>query len=105
MIFDVWSSTFCKPIDPSLHWTDFKFFTLVTQFLLFADYPCTVTWTNHYQDLAEELLRIGCSPFYADSNGDSVLHYAVRGGNLTFLVYLYNRLGDSILSVLVKLQT
>lgn len=59
-----------------------------------------VVWTNDNNDLAQVLLDIGCNPFAADFNGDTALHYAVRGGNLRLLVYLFDRLGEEIFNVI-----
>lgn len=61
-----------------------------------------VAWKSQLNDMAQYLLRLGCNPFTADYNGDTVFHYAVRGGNLTFLRYLYERVGDSMFTVLVR---
>eukprot|EP01054_Gregarina_sp_Poly1_P001659 Gregarina_sp_Poly_1__1658@NODE_1423_length_4176_cov_171_726211_g946_i0_p1_GENE_NODE_1423_length_4176_cov_171_726211_g946_i0NODE_1423_length_4176_cov_171_726211_g946_i0_p1_ORF_typecomplete_len737_score64_76Ank_2/PF12796_7/7_2e02Ank_2/PF12796_7/0_00021Ank_2/PF12796_7/4e11Ank_2/PF12796_7/1_2e14DHHC/PF01529_20/1_2e03DHHC/PF01529_20/8_6e28Ank_5/PF13857_6/3_6e03Ank_5/PF13857_6/0_00049Ank_5/PF13857_6/8_8e13Ank_5/PF13857_6/6_7e08Ank_4/PF13637_6/0_00089Ank_4/PF13637_6/0_014Ank_4/PF13637_6/2_3e13Ank_3/PF1 len=58
-----------------------------------------VVWTNEHNDLAHQLLICGCNPFAADFNGDTVVHYAVRGGNLRFLAYLYGKAGDKIFTV------
>lgn len=58
-----------------------------------------VVWTNEHNDLAHQLLICGCNPFAADFNGDTAVHYAVRGGNLRFLSYLYGKVGDKIFTV------
>eukprot|EP01053_Blabericola_migrator_P004621 Blabericola_migrator_1__4620@NODE_244_length_10915_cov_46_014012_g206_i0_p2_GENE_NODE_244_length_10915_cov_46_014012_g206_i0NODE_244_length_10915_cov_46_014012_g206_i0_p2_ORF_typecomplete_len659_score75_88DHHC/PF01529_20/1_6e03DHHC/PF01529_20/7_3e27Ank_2/PF12796_7/1_2e05Ank_2/PF12796_7/3_6e15Ank_2/PF12796_7/1_4e03Ank_5/PF13857_6/1_2e04Ank_5/PF13857_6/0_0012Ank_5/PF13857_6/0_002Ank_5/PF13857_6/1_1e12Ank_5/PF13857_6/7_1e07Ank_4/PF13637_6/2_4e05Ank_4/PF13637_6/2_9e05Ank_4/PF13637_6/1_6e12Ank_4/PF13 len=58
-----------------------------------------VAWTNEHNDLAHHLIIAGCNPFAADYNGDTVVHYAVRGGNLKFLAYLHGKIGDRIFEI------
>jgi palmitoyltransferase ZDHHC13/17 len=61
-----------------------------------------VCWSSELNDVAQFLMVLGCNPYYGDAHGDTALHYAARGLNLSLLKYFFNVYGYTILETLNK---
>eukprot|EP00914_Ancora_sagittata_P009027 GHVO01017420.1.p1 GENE.GHVO01017420.1~~GHVO01017420.1.p1 ORF type:complete len:698 (+),score=82.98 GHVO01017420.1:55-2148(+) len=59
-----------------------------------------VSWIKDLNDLAETLISNGVNPYTQDMNGDTAIHYCVRGCNLKLLKQYYKRYGDEIFGLL-----
>ena len=49
-------------------------------------------------DLVIDLIRSGCNVFYSDMNGDTVVHFCVRGCNFQLLRQIVNEKGPEVLT-------
>ncbi|XP_053992561.1 putative ZDHHC-type palmitoyltransferase 5 isoform X2 [Hylaeus volcanicus] len=61
-----------------------------------------ICWSSELNDVAQFLMVLGCNPYYGDAHGDTALHYAARGLNLSLLKYFFNVYGYTILETLNK---
>ncbi|KAH7649641.1 binding protein [Cryptosporidium bovis] len=58
-------------------------------------------WSVYYRwdDVAINLINLGCDPFTGDINGDTAIHYCVKSGNFSMLKYFHEKYGSRIFYV------